>query len=112
MSPHAIIWWTFATAVAVTIVLAAVQVVRALGELKRLGARVEEFAELPVVGALARAEQDARRLEAASTQIAPLIARAQLAVATIKRGPLPPELVSAVRRLRAETATFRAFARR
>ncbi len=112
MSPHALIWWAIAIALVVVLALAGAQIARALRELNRVQSRVEAYADLPVVKALARAEADARRLEAALAQIAPLAERAKVALAVIRRGPLPPELGAGIRRIRDEIAAFRSVARR
>lgn len=112
MSPRAIVWIIIAVALAIVLIMVAVQALRAVCELKRFNRRLEDLGDLPIVQKLARAEDDVRRIEAAAASAAPLLARAQLALAVIKRGPLPPELVRAVRRIAAELAAFRAFSAR
>ena len=109
MSVNAIIWWASLVAVVVVLALAAAQLARALRELNRLKARVAGYSELPVVKALERAEGDAQRLEVALEHVAPLIARAQAALAIIRRGPVPPELITAAKRLGAEVSALRRF---
>ena len=111
MSPHAIVWYVFAAALVVVLAMLVAQVLRAVRELKRFTGRLEALGDLPVVRQLARAEDDVRRIEAAAAALGPLAARAELAIATIKRGPLPPGVVRAVRRLAVEIAVFRSFAR-
>jgi hypothetical protein len=112
VSPHALLWWAIAVLLVVVLVLAGAQAARALREWKRVQARVDGYADLPVVKALAVAERDLRRIEGALAQIAPLVARTQAALVVIRRGPVPPELTAAIRRVRAEVGAFRTFARR
>ena len=109
MSANAIVWWVSLVAVLVVLGLAAAQLMRALRELKRLKARVAGYADLPVLAALTRAEADAQRLQGAVEGVAPLVARAQDAVAIIRRGPVPPELIAAAKRLSAEVSALRRF---
>lgn len=111
-TPHALVWWAILIALVVILVLAGAQAARALREIKRLNARIEGFAELPVAKALPRVEDDMRRIELAVDQVEPLIERARIAVAAIRRGPLPPGLIAGILRVRAEIAAFRAVARR
>ena len=106
------VWWVILAASVAIGALTIVQLVRAFREVKRLASRVDAFADLPVVKALDRAEADGRRIEAAADQLPVLIARAKIAVATIRRGPLPAELIDAIARVRAEIAAFRKFAAR
>jgi hypothetical protein len=112
VSTHRLLWWAIAIVLIVLLALAVGQVLRAVRELKRLNARVGELGDLPVVKALERAEDDVRRIEAALPKLEPLVARAQVALATIRRGPIPPEIRTAFARLLAEVAAFRTFARR
>jgi hypothetical protein len=112
VSANAIVWWAALVAVVVVLALAGMQVARALRELKRIKTRVAGYAELPVFTALTRAEGDAQRLAGAIENVAPLIERAQAALAVIRRGPVPPELIAAAQRLRAEIAALRTFASR
>ena len=112
MSAHRLVWW--ATAIALVVILALVvgQVLRAVRELKRLGERVGDLGDLPVLKALDRAERDLGRIEAVLPKLEPLAARALVALEIIRRGPIPPEIGAAFRRLRAEVSAFRSFARR
>ena len=96
----------------VVVALAAMQLMRALREFKRLKARVESYADLPVLKALERTEASVQRLGAVGEKIAPLVERAQAALAIIRRGPIPPELMAAARRVSTEIAALRAFASR
>jgi hypothetical protein len=112
VSPHAIVWSVFAVALVVVLAMLVAQALRAARELKRFNGRLEAMGDLPIVQRLARAEDDVRRMEAAAAALGPLTARAELAIATIKRGPFPPEVVRAFRRLAAEVAAFRAFSSR
>jgi hypothetical protein len=112
VSPHELVWWATLVALAVVLALAAMQAARALREFKRVTARVEGYADLPVVKALERAERDGQRIVAALAQFDTLVARARLAIAVIGRGPIPPEIRRAVACVRAEIVAFRRFARR
>ena len=113
MSAHAIFWWIFAVALIVVLAMIASQALRAVRELKRFSSRLEALDDLPILKRLAGAEDDVRRIEAAAAQAAPLAARAEAAIAVIRRGPLPPELGRAIARVGAELAAFRgAFDRR
>ncbi|MEA2719687.1 MAG: hypothetical protein QOJ39_1551 [Candidatus Eremiobacteraeota bacterium] len=107
-TPHALLWWVILIAFVVVLAFAGAQAARALRELNRFNTRLEELADLPLAKALPRAARDVQRIEAAIEQLAPLLERAKAAVAVIKRGPLPPELTGAIRRVRAEVAAFRA----
>jgi hypothetical protein len=107
VSPSAIVWLIIALAWIVVLVLIAGQALRALREAKRLRSRLDTYAELPLVAVLKRAAQDAQRLERTAVLMEPLLARAHAAIAVIRRGPLPPELVAAFFRVRAELAAFR-----
>ena len=112
MSAHAIVWIVIAVALVVVLAMTAAQALRAVREMNRMNARLDAYGDLPVVRKLARAEDDIRRIEAAAAQVAPLAARAEAAIAVVRRGPLPPEVLRAFRRLAAELAAFRAFAGR
>jgi hypothetical protein len=113
VSVTAAIWWGSLAAVVVVLVLIGLQLTRIVGQLGRIERRVIAYDDLPLVAALRRAETSGARIEAAVAQVEPLIARAASAVEIIKRGPLPPEVIVAYRRLRAEIAAFRlAFPRR
>ena len=109
MSSRAIIWLLVAVALAVLLVLAALQARRALADLKRAQARVDALERQPVFAALAGAEANARRLEAAAAQIAPLVARSQSALAVIRRGPVPPDLPPALALVRIQLAELRRY---
>jgi hypothetical protein len=109
---HALVWWAILIALIVILALAGAQVAHALRELRRFNGRLEAFADLPVVKALARTEGSIRRIEDAVAQVEPLVERAKIAIAVIRRGPVPPELIGAIRRVSAEIAAFRSVARR
>jgi hypothetical protein len=109
LSPRAIVWLLVAVAFVVLLVLAALQAKRAAADLKRVKARVDALGELPVLAALAGAETDARRLEIAAAQVAPLVARSQAALAVIRRGPVPPELLPALALVRTEFVQLSRF---
>jgi hypothetical protein len=109
LSPRAIVWLLVALAFVVLLVLAALQAKRAVADLKRAKARVDALKESPVVAALAGAEANARRLETAAAQVAPLAARSQSALAAIRRGPVPPELPPALALVRIQLAELRRF---
>jgi hypothetical protein len=112
VSPHALVWWAILVALVVVLVLAGVQVARAVREFSRLGSRMEALAELPVVAALERADADGRRIESAVAELPVLLERAKAALAVIRRGPMPVELVIAIARIRGEIAAFRKFSAR
>ncbi len=112
VSANAIVWWVTLVALVVVLALIAMQVARAIREVKRLKDRVSAYADLPVFKALERAERDAERLERAVGNVAPLLERAEVALATIRRGPVPPELVPAAKRVVAEIVALRHFASR
>ena len=112
MHATTIVWWAALAALVIVLVLAGVQLARAMRELKRLTSRVEAFQDLPVMVAVRRAERDIGRLESALAQVEPLLGRAAVAIAVIRRGPFPPELRRAYGRLRTAFAGFRAVARR
>ena len=112
MSVNAIVWWVILVALVVVLALAGAQAGRALRELNRVKARTAGYGELPVMRALAHVELDVRRIEGAAAEIAPLLERVQVALAIIRRGPIPPELIAAVRGLRASVVALRTFASR
>lgn len=109
MSAHAIVWTLTGVLLVIVLALAASQALRGLREAKRAKARVDAYGELPMVAALHKAEADAQRLQASLTQVEPLMARAQVALATIRRGPFPAEVAGAYARVRDEIAAFRRF---
>jgi hypothetical protein len=112
VSPYALIWWATLIALAIVLVLAVAQALRAWREIERLGDRVAAYADLPVVAALERAAVDGRRIDAAIAELPALLERGQAAIAVIRKGPLPIELVGAILRVRSEIAAFRKFAGR
>jgi hypothetical protein len=111
VSANAIVWWATLVAMVVVLALAGAQAARALREVKRIKTRVEGYGDLPVLKALANVEADMLRLESAVGGVAPLVERVHAAVALIRRGPVPPELIAAAKRLVAEIAALRSFAR-
>jgi hypothetical protein len=112
VSANAIVWWATLIALVLVLALTGVQVARALRELNRVKARVAGYGDLPVMKALARVESDMQRLQGAGDNVAPYIERAQTAIAVIRRGPIPPELIAAAKRLRTEIVALRTFASR
>ena len=112
MSAQAIVWWVTFIALIAVLALAGAQAARALRELKRVKARVAAFNDLPVMKALAAVEADVQRIEGAAGSVAPLLDRVQTALAVIRKGPIPPELIAAALRLRAEIVALRRFAAR
>jgi hypothetical protein len=112
MLAEAVVRGTLLAAVVVVFVAAAFQVVVALRGLLRLRALVVAYGASPVATALAKSRGDVTRIQAALAARDLLLARAQTALATIRRGPLPPGLVAWLARLRAELAAFNASARR
>jgi hypothetical protein len=109
LSVRAIVWLVVAVVFVALLVLAGLQAKRAASDLKRAKVRVDALSDLPVVVALAGAEANARRLQLAAAQVAPLVARSQIALAAIRRGPIPPGLVPALARVRAELVTLSRF---
>jgi len=112
VSPDRIVWWVTIVALLVILALAGMQLARALRELKRVTTRLDELADLPMLKALERTERRVAGLEPAFAQLAPLLGRATVALAIIRKGPIPPEVIAAVLRIRSEVAAFRSFARR
>jgi hypothetical protein len=109
MSAAAIVLWIALIAFAAVLVLAGLQAARAAREVSRIKQRVDTYAELPLVGALQRAGQDAERLQHAIEGIDPLLTRAKSAVATIRQGPIPPDVSNAVLRIGIEVQNLREF---
>ena len=112
MSAQAVVWWATSIALVAVLALAGVQAARALRELNRVKARVAAFNDLPVMKALANVEADVQRIEGAASDVAPLLDRVHTALAVIRKGPIPPELISAAQRLRAEIVALRRLAAR
>ena len=112
MSPAALVLWTALVALLVVLALAGRAAAAALREIKRVSARVDDYADLPVVRAAERAQADAARIEAALDELPVLLARARMAAATICRGPIPPGVITAFLVVRRELVAFRRFARR
>jgi hypothetical protein len=104
-------WWAILALVVAGAAACAMQLLRAFRELKRLGSRVAALADHPVFEALVRAEQDANRIASALEQVEPLVARAQIAIATIRRGPIPADVIQAFRGLKTAIAVVRATIR-
>lgn len=109
MSAAAIVLWIALVAFVAVLVLAGLQAARAVREVSRIKKRVDAYAELPLVAALQRAEQDAERLQHAIAVIDPLLARAQRAAATIRQGPIPPDVTNAVVRIGIEVQNLSEF---
>lgn len=109
MSASAIVWLVIVVAWIVVLALVGAQALRALREAKRLQRRVGAYADLPVLAAVKRAAENAQRLERSAAEAEPLLERAQAAIAVIRRGPFPPEVVEAFFRVRDELAAFRRF---
>jgi len=107
VSANAIVWWATLVASVLVLGLAGMQAAHALRELKRIKGRVEAYGDLPVVKALANVQADVLRLESAAGSVAPLVERVHAAVAVIRRGPVPPDLIAAAKRLGAEIGALR-----
>ena len=112
MSADRIVWWVTVVALLVILALAGIQLARALREVKRLTTRLDELADLPVLKALERTERRVAALEPRFAELPPLVGRATAALATIRKGPIPPEMIAAILRIRSEIADFRRFAPR
>ncbi len=111
MSAAALVWLVTAVGLVVLLALAGVRVQGARRELARAQARVAAYGDLPVVAALHSARADLERLQAAGPRVAPLLDRIQPALATIRRGPVPPDLIAAIAYLRTQLADLRSFRR-
>jgi len=109
MSATAIVLWVALAAFAAVLLLAGLQAARAAREVRRIKQRVDAYAELPLVGSLQRAGQDAERIQLAIAGIDPLLTRAKAAVATIRQGPIPPDVTNAVVRIGIEVQNLREF---
>ncbi|MDB5093169.1 MAG: hypothetical protein JWO85_1270 [Candidatus Eremiobacteraeota bacterium] len=109
MSAAAVVLWIALVAFVAVLVLAGLQAARAVREVSRIKRRVDTYAELPLVAALQRAGQDAERLQHAIADIDPLLGRAKTAVATIRQGPIPPDVTNAVVRIGIEVQNLREF---
>jgi hypothetical protein len=107
VSATAIVWLVIAIAWIAVLTLIAVQALRAVREAKRLQHRVVGYTDLPVIAAVQGAAANVQRLERTAADAEPLLLRAQEAIAVIRRGPLPPEVVEAFFRIRDEVAAFR-----
>jgi hypothetical protein len=109
MSDGAVVLWVALGAFVVVLVLAGLQAARAAREVSRIKQRVDAYAELPLVASLQQAGQDAERLQHAIEHIDPLLARAKTAVATIRQGPIPPDVTNAVVRIGIEVQNLSEF---
>lgn len=98
--------WALLAAVVAVLLATAIVAVRIWRGIAAIAARVGAYGDLPVVAALRTAEVDGARIQAAVAAVDPLLTRAQIALATIRRGPLPPELFAAFARVRAEFGAF------
>lgn len=112
MSANAIVWWATLVAVIVVLALAGAQVARALREFNRAKARVAAYGDLPVMKALENVDTDMQRIDGATGSVGALVERAQTALAVIRRGPIPAELIAAAKRIGAELVALRTFASR
>jgi hypothetical protein len=106
-SVSAAAWWTILGIVVAVAIIAGVLLARAGREVLRIRKRLEAYADLPIVAAVAQAEVDAGRLEVALVQIEPLIARAEAALSALRRGPIPPEVAGSVAFVSAELRELR-----
>ncbi|HEX3551258.1 MAG TPA: hypothetical protein VHT53_12815 [Candidatus Elarobacter sp.] len=112
MSAHTIVWWTVAAGLAALLIATGVQLAAAARAAYRCAEHAAGIGDLPVAGAIERAQIDMARIQADAEAVRALVERAAAAVAIIRRGPVPPELLAAIRGVRAEIAAFRRFARR
>lgn len=112
MSTNALIWWVILVVLVVVLVLAGLQALAAVREVRRLKQRIDGYADLPVLAPVRNGERNARRLEASLARVGPLMARADVAIARIRQGPIPPESIAAARRAWAALAALRSFAKR
>jgi hypothetical protein len=94
-----LVWWLTAFALAIVLTLTAVRVLRALRELKRIRTRVDAYKQLPLIAEIQRAAAAVARIELALATMSAIVARIGPALATIRRGPLPPDVTAAAMRL-------------
>jgi hypothetical protein len=106
---EAVVRWALVAAVVLVLLAAGFVCLRAFGELRRILRRVGAYGELPVVGALTKAEADVVRIQTALDAVDPLLFRAQVAIATIRRGP---QFSGFLGRLIGELIAFQAATRR
>lgn len=111
MTLEAAVRWALLAAVVVVFLLIVVQAVLVARAIARVVRRLSAYEALPVVAALRKGERDAERLQAALAAVDPLIARVQTALATIRRGPVPPQWSATIGRIRAEVVAFRSARR-
>jgi hypothetical protein len=86
MSAPAIVWTITGIVLVLLLILAGLQIARAVGEAKRLIARVRAYPQLPVFAAARQAQIDAVRLQTATRQARGLSIRARTALAAIRQG--------------------------
>jgi len=109
MAATTIVWIVSAVLWAAVLVAAGVQLAQAGAHAKRLNQRITGYTKLPVVDAALNAPYDIARLEAALTAVEPLVERAQVAIATIRRGPFPEPVRVAYATARRNLADFNRF---
>ena len=111
MAATTIVWLATLVALIVVLGIAVAHLVRVLRTVNRMRDRIVAYGESPLMRAVEKGQHDLARLSAVSESIEPLLARATVALETIRRGPVPPKFKRAFALVRAEIAAFRAFAR-
>lgn len=109
MSATTAVWWATLVALVVVLGLAAWRARQAIAEVRTIERRLGAFAQLPVVAALAKAERDVKRLQALGDAFPLMAARAQHALATIRQGPVTPELRAAALQVVLEAQELHSF---
>lgn len=92
----------FATALVTALYLFA-----AVRQVLRIARRFAAYEASPVVAAIERAQLEAARIDSAIEQVQPLIARAERALAVIRRGPIPADVVASLAMVGAELKELR-----
>lgn len=94
MGVSTLAWWTILAIVIIVAVAVLVLLGMSARQLLRIKRRLDAYATLPVVAAVARAQVNAARIDNALAQVAPLVARAETALTRIGRGPVPPDVAA------------------
>lgn len=105
-----IVWWTILGVAIVLAVVALIFVARAAREALKIKRRTAKYASLPIVAAVTAGEADIVRLTAAIARIADVRTRAEVAIATIRRGPISRDVVDSYASLRTAVDDFRELA--
>ncbi|MBV9439120.1 MAG: hypothetical protein JOZ24_03915 [Candidatus Eremiobacteraeota bacterium] len=109
MSARTIVWAAILVALIVVLGVAAVRAFGAMREVRTLKRRVDALGDLPIVGALEKAQRDVERLQTLGERVTPLAERAALALAALRRNPIPPDLRAAALRIVTEVQELQTF---